>query len=91
MSKYSYEFIQQLENELDSANNTLTTLHGQLRELQQSDAIFKVNQKHDESVSSLRKRHESELFRLHKEISKLNAEAKSKVRGHLSIKISTHN
>ena len=57
-----------MQNELDSANNTLSTLHAQLMDLQQSDTIFRVKQNHEESVSSLRERHEKELFRLHQEI-----------------------
>ena len=68
-----------MQNELDSANNTLSTLHAQLMDLQQSDTIFRVKQNHEESVSSLRERHEKELFRLHQEINKLSAEKKSQV------------
>ena len=68
----------QLENELDSANHTLEQLHSQLMELQQSDTILKAKQSHEEVVSSLRERHEKELFRLHQEIDKYKAEAKSK-------------
>ena len=48
-------------------------------ELQQSDTILKVKQHHEETVSSLRDRHEKELFRLQQEIYKLNADKKDKV------------
>ena len=76
---YIFAICTQLEKELDSANITISTLHSQLIELQQSDTILKAKQTHEESVSSLRVRHEKELFRLHQEIDKLKAEVKSKV------------
>ena len=74
----SEQLNRQLQDELDSANLTLATLHSQLMELQQSDTILKAKQIHEETVSSLRERHEKELFRLHQEINKYKAEAKSK-------------
>ena len=64
----------QLQEELDSTRMTLTTLHSQHKELQQSDTVFKAKQMHEANVSSLRERHEKELFRLHQEINKLQVE-----------------
>ena len=68
----------QLEEELHSTKITLNTLHAQHKELQQSDTVFKARQIHEENVSSLRERHEKELFRLHQEISKITQEKNHK-------------
>ena len=68
-----------MRNELDSANITIETLHTQLMELQQSGTVLKAKQNHEEMVSSLRKRHEDELFRLDQEIKMLHSHKKAKV------------
>ena len=68
----------QLEIELDSTKMTLDTLHAQHTELQQSDTVFKAKQMYEENVSSLRERHEKELFHLHQEIKKLTLEKNQK-------------
>ena len=68
----------ELETELESANLSLSTVHTQLIELQTKDTILKARQNYEENVSSLRERHEKELFQLQQEINKLRVESKSK-------------
>jgi len=67
-----------LAKELEASNLMVVTLQGQVSEMQRSDGVLKAKHHHDQSVRSLRERHEMEVLRLNREIEKLGLSARAK-------------
>lgn len=54
----------------------IQTLQQQLIDLQRKDTVLKAREHHDAIVSSLKERHENEVFNLEQEVDRLNAQLK---------------
>jgi hypothetical protein len=52
------------------------SLQNQLIDLQRKDTVLKAREHHDAIVSSLKERHESEMFTLQQEVDRLSAQNK---------------
>lgn len=69
----SDEANKELANQIESTNIHVQTLQSQLVDLQRSDTILRAKQQHEETVRSLRERHDSEVFNMQQEIDRLTA------------------
>ena len=63
----------ELNGQVESSNLMIQTLHGQLNDLQKSDTILRAKKQHEETLRSLKERHEAEVFGMQQEIDNLNA------------------
>lgn len=64
------------EGQNEATNLMIQSLQTQLMELQKSDTILRAKKQHEETVRSLRERHENEVYRLEQEIDKLTVTVK---------------
>eukprot|EP00094_Tigriopus_californicus_P007440 TCALIF_07163-PA protein Name:"Similar to cep152 Centrosomal protein of 152 kDa (Xenopus laevis)" AED:0.03 eAED:0.03 QI:0/0.85/0.75/0.87/1/1/8/105/677 len=60
----------------EASDHMIQTLQQQLIDLQRKDTVLKAREHHDAIVSSLKERHENEVFNLEQEVDRLNAQLK---------------
>jgi len=70
--------IRELTSDKEDSDRVIRNLQSDLQTLQKSDTILRQKHQHEETLRSLKERHETEVFQLQQEIDRLNAYAKQK-------------
>ena len=71
----------QLVKKLQTAESTIESLNAQLCELESSESLARSRDQHDNIVTGLQHKYESEIYDLKQRLDKANQENDTKVRG----------
>ena len=66
----------EIQSDNDSKKLMIESLQIQLGELQKSDTILRAKKQHEETLRSLKERHENQIFQLEQEIDRLNSQVR---------------